>query len=207
MSILDKIKELKSKGVYISLDGNELIINSDQAIYEGDLTWLRENKQNLINYFKSLISVYKKIPVYTDEFFDFPLSSAQKRLWVLSKFENTANIYSIYETYYIKGILNEQAFSKAYESLLTRHEVLRTVFTEDTEGNPRQRVLPITDGRFNIQILDLSNESIGLRETRINEYVSEEVSRGFSLEEGPLIRCSLLKETENRYIWVLLMHH
>ena len=113
MSILDKIKELKSKGVYISLDGNELIINSDQAIYEGDLTWLRENKQNLINYFKSLISVYKKIPVYTDEFFDFPLSSAQKRLWVLSKFENTANIYSIYETYYIKGILNEQAFSYA----------------------------------------------------------------------------------------------
>ena len=51
MSILDKIKELKSKGVYISLDGNELIINSDQAIYEGDLTWSRENKQNLINYF------------------------------------------------------------------------------------------------------------------------------------------------------------
>ena len=106
MSIVDNIKELKNNGVYIFLDGNDLIINSDQAIDALDLTWLRENKHDLIDYFKSLINAYKPIPVCSKESLDFPLSSAQKRLWVLSKFENTSNIYSIYETYHINGVLN-----------------------------------------------------------------------------------------------------
>ena len=145
MSIIAKIIELKNKGVYISLDGNDLIVNSDQTIDVGDLNWLRENKQDLINYFKSLIIAHKPIPVYTDEYLDFPLSSAQKRLWVLSKFENTSNIYSIYEAYHINGSLNEKAFIKAFQALLNRHEVLRTIFTEDAEDNPRQHVLHVTD--------------------------------------------------------------
>ena len=173
MSIADKIKELKNKGVYISLDGNDLIINSDQAIDAVDLTWLRENKRGLIDYFKSLITVYKPIPVYSKESLDFSLSSAQKRLWVLSKFENTSNIYSIYETYHINGFLNVAAFTKAYQELLTRHEVLRTIFTEDAEGNPRQRILPITNEYFTIQQTDYSHQRKEEREANIKEYVSE----------------------------------
>ena len=85
--------------------------------------------------------------------------------------------------------------------------MLRTVFTEDTDGNPRQRILEITDERFKVSIADYSHYSQEEKESKIKAYVSEEVSRGFSLEEGPLIRCSLLKETENSYVWVLVMHH
>jgi hypothetical protein len=171
MNVLDKIKELKSKGVYITLDGNDLIINSNHAIDVVDLSWLRENKHNLINYFKGLITVYKPILICSEESLEFTLSSAQKRLWVLSKFENTSNIYSIYETYSINGSLNEQCFLKAYENLLTRHEVLRTVFVEDSEGNPRQRILPITDQHFTIHQEDYSHQPKEAREVSIQEYV------------------------------------
>ena len=90
--------------------------------------------------------------------------------------------------------------------------MLRTIFTEDVEGNPRQRILPITDERFKIIIKDFSKDTDSklikdAEHCRCKEYVAEEVSRGFSLEEGPLIRCTLLKESESSYVWVIVMHH
>jgi amino acid adenylation domain-containing protein len=206
MTIQEKIKELYTRGIAVSLDGEELVINSNYAIQEEDIFWLRENKQSIIQYFKDLLLGYEPIEqVQTG--IEFSLSAAQKRLWVLSKFENTANVYSIYENYRIEGSLNETAFTSAYQNLLTRHEVLRTVFTEDAEGNPRQRILAPTDKLSNIQIEDYSTLRKEEREGKIESYVQQAISSGFDLEQGPLIRCSLLKERENSYVWVLVMHH
>jgi len=126
---------------------------------------------------------------------------------VLSRFEGANEAYNIPQVVRLEGSLNEQAFTKAYQALLTRHEVLRTIFTEDAEGNPRQRVLPVTNQCFTIQQADYSHQTKEEREASINQYVSEEVSRGFNLEQGPLIRCTLLKETDSSYVWVLVMHH
>jgi amino acid adenylation domain-containing protein len=149
---------------------------------------------------------YTSIPPIKESGY-YAVSSAQRRLWVLSRFEGANEAYNIPQVVRLEGILNEDAFSKAYQLLLTRHEVLRTIFTEDAEGNPRQRILPITHQHFTIHKEDYSKEPQSTREEKIKEYVSEEVSRGFDLEEGPLIRCTLLKESDKSYVWVLVMHH
>ena len=150
---------------------------------------------------------------------NYAVSSSQRRLWVLSRFDGANEAYNIPQVVRLEGSLNEEAFITSYQKLLTRHEVLRTIFTEDAEGNPRQRVLPIGDERFNVIIKDFSEVTesdrskvaertpAGRAGSRSEEYVVEEVCRGFSLEEGPLIRCSLLKETDSSYVWVLVMHH
>ncbi len=170
------------------------------------LNTIKKNKQRIINYLiNSNLSDQDIIRIEESE--SYALSSSQRRLWVLSKFEGAIEAYNIPQVVRLEGVLNEQAFLTAYESLLTRHEVLRTIFTEDTEGNPRQRLLPIRDERFKIRIEDYSHYSQEDKNIKIKEYVSEEISKGFSLEEGPLIRCSLLKETESSYVWVLVMHH
>ncbi|MFN5634503.1 MAG: condensation domain-containing protein, partial [Flavobacteriia bacterium] len=105
----------------------------------------------------------------------------------MSRFEGANEAYNIPQVVRLEGSLNEQAFRKASQSLLTRHEVLRTIFTEDGEGNPRQRILPVTHQHFTIQQEDYSHQTKEEREASINQYVSEEVSRGFNLAEGPLI--------------------
>ena len=138
---------------------------------------------------------------------DYAVSSSQRRLWVLSRFEGANEAYNMPQVVRLEGSLNEQFFIKAYESLLSRHEVLRTIFIEDVEGNPRQCVLPITDDRFKIHIEDYSHYTQGEKDVAISSYVGEETSKGFILDQGPLIRCSLLKESENSYVWVLVMHH
>jgi acyl carrier protein len=123
----------------------------------------------------SSIPPIKEAPTYG-------VSSSQRRLWVLSKFEGANEAYNIPQVVRLEGSLNEQAFLNAYQSLLTRHEVLRTIFIEDAEGNPRQRILPITDQHFTIHQEDYSHQRDEEREASIKEYVSEEISRGFSLE-------------------------
>ena len=55
MILVDKIKELYNRGVFISLDEDDLIINSDSTIEQHDMDWLRKNKQELIQYFKSSV--------------------------------------------------------------------------------------------------------------------------------------------------------
>jgi acyl carrier protein len=137
----------------------------------------------------------------------YAVSSAQRRLWVLSKFEGANEAYNIPQVVRLVGEVNEESFTTAYQNLLTRHEVLRTVFTEDKEGNPLQRILASTDKLFNIQIEDYSNLPKEQSEAKLEAYVQQAISSGFDLEQGPLIRCSLLKERDSSYVWVLVMHH
>jgi hypothetical protein len=67
--------------------------------------------------------------------------------------------------------------------------------------------LSSTDKIFNIHLEDYSNLPKEEREAKIESYVQESISSGFDLEQGPLVRCSLLKETDSSYVWVLVMHH
>ncbi|MFN4951435.1 MAG: non-ribosomal peptide synthetase, partial [Flavobacteriales bacterium] len=60
---------------------------------------------------------------------DYAVSSAQRRLWVLSRFEGANEAYNIPQVVRLEGEVNDTAFKAAYQDLLTRHEVLRTVFT------------------------------------------------------------------------------
>ena len=207
MDINKLILSLIDKNVFLKYSyENGLQIFGANKLDSTSLEIIKNNKQRIINHLIAsnfLEDEIERIP----ESDDYAVSSAQRRLWVLSKFDGASEAYNIPQVVRLEGSLNERAFIKAYQLLLTRHEVLRTIFTEDAEGNPRQRVLPITNEHFTIHKEDYSNEPQATREEKIKQYVSEEISRGFDLEQGPLIRCTLLKESDNSYVWVLVMHH
>ncbi|HEY0065812.1 MAG TPA: amino acid adenylation domain-containing protein, partial [Flavisolibacter sp.] len=68
----------------------------------------------------------------------YPLSSAQRRLWVLSRFEEANAAYNMPGVYIFEGELDTNAFEMAFQLLIDRHEALRTVFRKDEEGGIRQ---------------------------------------------------------------------
>jgi acyl carrier protein len=105
--------------------------------------------EELSSFLKSSLQqeYYSNIPIVKPQD-DYLVSSSQRRLWVLSKFEGANQAYNIPKISRLVGIINEDAFIKSYHKLLERHEVLRSVFTEDKEGTPRQLILPSTDDRF-----------------------------------------------------------
>ena len=202
----DIIMRLNSKGISLSLNGNKLKVSADSKLLEEDLAIIRTNKPLIVQYIKRRTDLLTPI-LRTEEQSDYAVSSAQRRLWVLQKIEGVSNAYNIPYVLKLVGTLNLEAFQKAYLGIICRHESFRTVFLEDGEGNPRQRILSPDDQRFYMIFIDYTDYNDETKETSVENYVRQEVDRVFNLSEGPLIRSHLLKTDDDSYVWVLVMHH
>ena len=70
-----------------------------------------------------------------------PLSYSQERLWFLSQLEPENYAFNRPFAFRLRGPLDSAALRKAINSIVERHEVLRTVYPSE-DGQPRQVVLP-----------------------------------------------------------------
>ena len=185
--IQDFIKRLEEKGVKLRLFNDELKVFTKNSIDQDLLIQLKQNKEILKDYFKNIKSDFLSINRVGFKA-SYALSSAQLRLWVLNKFEGAETAYNISEVSVLKGALNEDLFQKAYTSLLARHEVLRTRFTEDLEGTPRQEIVPIEEADTQITIYDYRGTAN--QEEVVNQQIALINNMVFDLSKGPLIKCS-----------------
>ena len=134
---------------------------------------------------------------------DYPMSNAQKRAWVLSQTEAGSVAYNMPAAVILEGFLDHEAFTRTFNTLVARHESLRTAFTTNERGEPRQKVLPVIDSRIRtVGFSECSDPEAAAR-----EFVGREAMRPFDLEHGPLIRLSLLKLGEERCVLFFNMHH
>src|SRR5260221_8386777 len=70
-----------------------------------------------------------------------PLSFAQQRLWFLDQFSPGQCAYNVPRVFRLTGKLDSAALQQALDSLVERHEILRTVF-KMSQGDPVQVVQP-----------------------------------------------------------------
>ena len=81
-----------------------------------------------------------------------PLSFAQERLWFLDKLGLGA-AYNMAQVMRLSGPLDVDVLRRSLEAIVTRHEILRTVYVEH-EGEPRQVIR--SAGRVPLAVTDLS---------------------------------------------------
>ncbi|HTI07200.1 MAG TPA: condensation domain-containing protein, partial [Puia sp.] len=136
---------------------------------------------------------------------DYPLSSTQRRLWVLSQFKDASIAYNIPGVYTFEGDLDQPALEYAFNSLIQRHEILRTIFKEDAEGEIRQFVNSPEKAGFRIDYYDLAAEKD--QEEKSALLIRQEIARPFDLVKGPLLRVALCRLSENKWIFIYVMHH
>jgi amino acid adenylation domain-containing protein len=134
----------------------------------------------------------------------FPASFAQQRLWFLDQLEPGTAAYNLPRAFRITGPLDVGALSRAIESVVRRHESLRTVF-DSVEGDTRQIVLSEID--IHIPIVDLDGIPEATRELEALRIASEEGKKPFDLTQGPLFRAVLLRLGPDQYLLVLVLHH
>lgn len=135
----------------------------------------------------------------------YPLSSAQRRLWVLSQFEGASQAYNMPGAYLFEGDLSRQALVFAFQQLVERHEILRTVFREDDHGNVTQYIQASDVAGFKIGYLDLRDENEAA--DRLARLVQSTLSKTFNLAEGPLIRANLFQLEDKKWVFTCVMHH
>ena len=80
-----------------------------------------------------------------------PLSSAQRRLWLIDQMATPRDLYNQPVAFRVRGSLDVPALNKALQELVSRHEALRTVI-RTVAGVPHQVVLPPSRAAIAIQL-------------------------------------------------------
>jgi aspartate racemase len=131
-----------------------------------------------------------------------PLSSAQQRLWFLSKLEPESPAYNIHVVRRLSGLLNVKALEHALSEIVNRHESLRTRF-EDVGGVPQQVIDDASE--WKLKLVDLS--STDAKEQEAQRIASADARRPFVLAHEWGMRAQLLRLADDDHILVLTMHH
>ncbi len=84
--------------------------------------------------------------------------------------------------------------------MISRHEILRTVFREDDQGEVRQFIQGSPD--FSIVFRDLQQDASQLPELLFHDF-----TRSFDLCEGPLLRAAVYQLSAHKWIFSFVMHH
>src|SRR5262245_28123235 len=133
------------------------------------------------------------------------VSHAQKRLWILDRMDAGSAAYNLPGALLLRGPLQSSAFRKALQTLIQRHEILRTTF-DAVDGEPRQFSNDFSfDVWVPLQETDLSGEANA--ESRAREILLDDAARPFDLAHGPLMRTRLLKLVEHVHLFYFNLHH
>ncbi|MBT2575786.1 amino acid adenylation domain-containing protein, partial [Bacillus sp. ISL-51] len=119
----------------------------------------------------------------------YPVSSAQKRMYVLQQLEDGGVGYNMPAVLELTGPLDRNRLDEVFQKLIERHESLRTSFETGPDGEPVQRI----------------HDKVSFNLT--DETSAEAFVRPFRLDEAPLFRAALVKETDERHLLLTDMHH
>lgn len=133
------------------------------------------------------------------------LSSSQRRLWVLSQFEETNIAYNIPLAYSVEGTLHLDILESVLKEVVARHEILRTVFNTQADGEVYQIVQDATAVDCSIRFSDL--QFVPDRDEILQGELKQAAQQPFDLANGPLFSVSVYKMEEERQVLFICMHH
>ncbi|MCA0756969.1 amino acid adenylation domain-containing protein [Paenibacillus sp. N4] len=128
----------------------------------------------------------------------YPASSAQRRMFTLDKIVENKRLYNIPIAVRITGQLDRQRFRESWQTLVGRHEALRTGFGL-VNGEVMQKVHPAVP--FTVDFIPVSSEADE------NFWLHQLVNKTFSLEQAPLFQATVLERTAMDFVLVMNMHH
>lgn len=139
----------------------------------------------------------KYSPIQAAEYKEYyAMSSAQKRLYVLSTMEGADISYNMPGFLEVKGRIDTERFQSVFNKLIQRHEALRTSF-EVVKGGLVQRVH--SEAALNI-------ENIRISEDRLTDMLKGFV-QPFELDKVPLMRVKIISIDDEKHILAFDMHH
>ncbi|MGE5339904.1 MAG: amino acid adenylation domain-containing protein [Candidatus Omnitrophota bacterium] len=154
----------------------------------------------------------------------YPLSSAQKRLYVLQQMNPESTVYNMPQVIPLEkqDVIDIKKFETVFKQLIQRHESLRTSFHLIHNGEPVQRIHD--EFNFNLETQALKNQKtkvFGNLETEVLKNQKTKVLGGpgtlfqkgswspkaFDLSKAPLIRACLFENAESGSVLMIDIHH
>ena len=134
----------------------------------------------------------------------YPVSHAQKRLWILHQFDQEQTAYNISESYRLEGHLQPLALQQSLQAIVARHESLRTTFFMH-QGELCQKIWPSENFDYCLEQIDLRDSRQA--EEQLEQLARQETNWVFDMEKGPLLRTKLVQLEQDKYVFIFTIHH
>ncbi|PKH63783.1 non-ribosomal peptide synthetase [Halomonas sp. Choline-3u-9] len=143
------------------------------------------------------------VPVNRAE--QLPLSYSQRSLWLTWQLDPASPAYNMPGVFYLQGPLDVAAFESSVNDLVTRHEVLRTIYPQSSEGEPLQEVL--NDWRVPVLHDDLQQYTELEKEKELQRLIGEFSQRPFAIDVEPSFRMAIYQLDTNHHAVAIVLHH
>lgn len=208
MKVETLLQELVQNNVKLSVKEDRLLCQlPDGGIDNSLLDLLKQHKEEI----KEIIQTTKKsrltrpsILKRKNDSSAKPLSYMQQRLWILDQIEGSAH-YNISNALLLDGELDVDIFQKAFNTIVERHEVIRTIYEVDENGEPCQVIQPVQP--LPILKVDLTDFSEEEQNKKIKQLQSEDSKLTFDLKKDLLLRVTLIQVKDNSFVLLVTMHH
>ncbi len=135
----------------------------------------------------------------------YPLSPMQQGMLFHSLYAPETEVYTEQMACKFVGNLNTEAFRKAWERVLQRHDVLRSAFVWEDLDEPLQVVYDQVALPF--EILNWTEKSARQQKEDFDQLVKNERKQGLELTDAPLMRIKLIRLNNQEHYFVWSYHH
>ncbi len=135
----------------------------------------------------------------------YPLTPMQEGMLFHSLSALQPDAYHQQAVLALRGPLDVAALERAWQSVLARHAILRTVFVWERIERPLQVVRG--DVALPWQVLDWRGVAEAEQEARLDEFLRVDRAAGFELSQAPLMRLALIQCAVDDYRLVWSHHH
>ncbi|WP_341758826.1 non-ribosomal peptide synthetase/type I polyketide synthase [Candidatus Tisiphia endosymbiont of Ptychoptera albimana] len=130
------------------------------------------------------------------------LSFAQERLWFIEKYEEGTNAYNIPMLYKLSADINLDTLEMSLKAVVARHEILRTLIKENTEGLGYQLVLDNTKNLLEINKISITSK------IELETELQKAVNYVYDLSnEIPIRVCFYYLQPNKEYYTSIVVHH
>ncbi|MBV9820612.1 MAG: amino acid adenylation domain-containing protein, partial [Actinobacteria bacterium] len=127
-----------------------------------------------------------------------PTSYGQRRLWFLDELESAGPLYNTNVCFRVTGELDEDLLRRAFVTVVERHEVLRSRFSEQ-DGELVQLVGEQAEVPFEIASADDPASATAL--------LARHAEQGFALDREPPLRVLLVRLEAQQHLLLIVLHH
>src|SRR5699024_6670962 len=130
------------------------------------------------------------------------LSEVQKGIFVDCQIDSPDS-YNISATILLNN-LNEKHFENAFSLLVKEQAVLRS--TIEINENDMPMLVVHDQVKYEWERVELTNSG-GEWKVALDDLIKEQISKAFTLNEGPLFRVKLVKLTSDQHAFIMCFHH
>ena len=134
----------------------------------------------------------------------YPLTNAQRRTWIFNQFDQARSAYNIPGAFIITGNVDLQAFEKTFETIVSRHESLRTIFVTQNH-EPVQKILSVEEANYQWSFQDLRTLENSME--KATELANAAASKPFDLSAEIPVRIGLLRLKDQEFLLTVTLHH